>query len=218
VGAGHGRYSIPFAEQGHQVTATDVSEEMLKLLMKNKGQLPINTVAADAHHLPFPDGAFDVIFSNDFLCHFPNWALLLQEKARLCRPGGQIITSFCMRDHEEFTRTLPEVKPYVSAYSSEPGDSRPFWASAKAAEFKTVCEQAGLTIKQMQPLKFFHDSYLFGRLLGEADFLPFKEEFNRRLDASAEVQEFYNWLEMNMLQKLPFQMTNLTLVVLEKAA
>lgn len=41
--------------------------------------------------LPFDDGAFDAIFSNDAINHLPNRAAVLHEWARVLRPGGRLL-------------------------------------------------------------------------------------------------------------------------------
>lgn len=42
----------------------------------------------DALDLPFEDRAFDVVWSQDAWCHVPDKAALVQEAARMVRPGG----------------------------------------------------------------------------------------------------------------------------------
>jgi len=41
--------------------------------------------------LPFEDGSFDVVFSNDVLCHLPDRQRVLREWHRVLRPNGQIL-------------------------------------------------------------------------------------------------------------------------------
>lgn len=44
----------------------------------------------------------------------------------------------------------------------------------------------------------------------------FLNELRERLLADPAVQEFYDWLELRLFQKLPYETSYLTLVVLEK--
>lgn len=218
VGCGHGRYSIPFAEQGHQVVATDVSEEMLGILNNVKGPLEIETRVGDAHHMNAADAEFDVIFSNDFMGHFPDWPVLLKEQARVCKPGGRIIFSLAFKEHRDLASKLPNKKDFLHDYTPEVGAKQPFWAATDHDEIILAGAAAGLTLKALHPLKTFHDSYIVGNVLGTEDNSKFRGEFNERLRDEPKVQEFYNWLELRFLQHLPFYSSNLTLVVFDKTA
>ena len=44
----------------------------------------------DAEHLPFPDGAFDLVLSTFGVMFAPNQAQAAHEILRVCRPGGKI--------------------------------------------------------------------------------------------------------------------------------
>lgn len=215
VGCGHGRYSIPFAEAGHSVVATDVSARMLELLNEKKGGLPIETRQGDAHHLPAQDGEFDVIFSNDFMGHFPDWAVLLQEQSRICRPGGRVIFSLSCREHRERCAEAGG-QEFTHEYSPDPLSERPFWAETTLPELEQAASAAGLEIAGLFPLKFFTDSHLFGRALGTERYQELKKELRQKIAASQEAADFYNWLELNYLQHLPYHASNLTLILMTK--
>lgn len=65
VAAGTGNASIPAAQRGAQVTASDLTPGLLEA---GRGRpeargLDIEWVEADAEHLPFEDGSFDVVMS-----------------------------------------------------------------------------------------------------------------------------------------------------------
>jgi SAM-dependent methyltransferase len=60
-------------------------------------------VVADGAALPFAAGAFDLVFSSQVLEHVPDDQGVLQECARVLRPGGQLVLSvpFYWPLHEE---------------------------------------------------------------------------------------------------------------------
>jgi ubiquinone/menaquinone biosynthesis C-methylase UbiE len=45
----------------------------------------------DAATLPFPDGSFDLVFKSTLLCFCHNLAAVINEMARICRPGGVVL-------------------------------------------------------------------------------------------------------------------------------
>jgi tocopherol O-methyltransferase len=58
----------------------------------------VETVVADALALPFPDNAFDVIWSMESAEHMPNKFRFMEECARVLRPGGILaMTAWCHR-------------------------------------------------------------------------------------------------------------------------
>lgn len=54
---------------------------------------PIQRIRADACHLPFPDGEFDVVLSIEAMMHFSTRRRFLSEAARVLRPGGALVAS-----------------------------------------------------------------------------------------------------------------------------
>lgn len=215
VGCGHGRLAIPLAEAGHRVVATDVSRAMLDLLAEHKGDLPIEIRQGDAHHLSAADDEFDVILSADFLPHFPDWRELLAEQARVCRPGGRILFAFNFAEHRTFAEPFGAAN-FEHPYSPDPRSGKPFWAECPLEDMIAAGVRCGLTLTEVTPLKFLHDSHAFGGALGTAAYREFQSELGRRLDASSEVAEFFAWLEQTAFQRLPFFAAYSSLVVFVK--
>ncbi|OPG15049.1 hypothetical protein B2M26_13970 [Ferroacidibacillus organovorans] len=86
IGAGTGRDSMFFEENGLLVTATDLSGEMV-LLCREKG---LSAEQMDASDLQFPDGHFDGVWTINCLLHVPKRDLpgVLAEVRRVLKPGG----------------------------------------------------------------------------------------------------------------------------------
>ncbi len=70
----------------------DISIRMLKMA-RERGKDLGNTrfVNADAHDLPFEDGAFDSVVALDLLCHLGNPSRALREFHRVMREGGLLV-------------------------------------------------------------------------------------------------------------------------------
>lgn len=92
VAAGTGNASIPAAEKGASVTASDLTPELLEAGRREAESrgLELEWVEADAENLPFKDAAFDVVMSSIGAMFAPHHQEVANEMARVCRPGGTI--------------------------------------------------------------------------------------------------------------------------------
>ena len=89
VAAGTGNASIPAAQRGAHVTASDLTPELL-LAGQARTALDIDWVTADAEALPFEDESFDVVMSSIGAMFAPMHQRVADELVRVCRPGGTI--------------------------------------------------------------------------------------------------------------------------------
>jgi SAM-dependent methyltransferase len=92
VGAGTGNASLPAARTGARVTASDLTPELLEVGRRRAEAegLRLDWVEADAEHLPFADGSFDVVISCIGAMFAPHHQDVADELVRVCRPGGTI--------------------------------------------------------------------------------------------------------------------------------
>lgn len=92
IGCNWGRWSIAAARAAYRVVGVDPSFEAIVAAGRIARQLGVQAeyVVADARRLPFPDGAFDVVFSYGVLQHFSKEDVrtAVAEIARVLRPGG----------------------------------------------------------------------------------------------------------------------------------
>jgi SAM-dependent methyltransferase len=92
VAAGTGNASLPAAKAGAQVTASDLTPELLeagRIRAESEG-LALEWVQADAEHLPFEDESFDVVISSIGAMFAPHHQEVADELIRVCRPGGKV--------------------------------------------------------------------------------------------------------------------------------
>lgn len=87
VGTGTGRAALVLAEAGAHVTAVDASAEMLRVAAARATARGADVAfrAGDAHHLDFPDRAFDTVVSLRVLMHTPDWRRCVAEACRVAR-------------------------------------------------------------------------------------------------------------------------------------
>ncbi|MBI5966200.1 MAG: class I SAM-dependent methyltransferase [Chloroflexi bacterium] len=92
VACGTGQ-NLPLFASGSEITAVDLSPNMLEIARMNaiKHRLSANLAVMDAENLKFTDGSFDTVVSTLSTCTFPNPVKALQEIKRVCRPNGLIL-------------------------------------------------------------------------------------------------------------------------------
>ena len=92
VAAGTGNSSIPAAQAGAQVIASDLTPELLRAgraRAESEG-LTLEWVEADAEQLPFEEESFDVVISSIGAMFAPHHQRVADELVRVCRPGGKV--------------------------------------------------------------------------------------------------------------------------------
>jgi SAM-dependent methyltransferase len=92
VAAGTGNAAIPAAERGANVTASDLTPELLEAGRHRAESvgLELEWAEADAENLPFDDESFDVVVSSIGAMFAPHHQEVADELVRVCRPGGTI--------------------------------------------------------------------------------------------------------------------------------
>jgi len=92
VAAGTGNASLPAAQRGATVTASDLTPELLQAGRRRAEAdgLELEWVEADAEKLPFDDESFDVVMSSIGAMFAPHHQDVADELVRVCRPGGTI--------------------------------------------------------------------------------------------------------------------------------
>jgi SAM-dependent methyltransferase len=92
VAAGTGNASLPAAEAGAEVTASDLTPELLDAGRSRAEATGVQLEwrEADAEHLPFDDEEFDIVMSCIGAMFAPHHQDVADELVRVCRPGGTI--------------------------------------------------------------------------------------------------------------------------------
>lgn len=89
AGAGTGRISVKLKAAGADVTALDISKEMLDLLHAKSSD--IKTVEGELENMPFKDESFDMVFSSLALVHLKKIEPFLDECYRVLKDDGKLI-------------------------------------------------------------------------------------------------------------------------------
>lgn len=114
VAAGTGNASIPAAETGATVVASDLVPDLLehgRRLAAERG-VELEWREANAHELPFGDNEFDVVMSCIGVMFAPFHQLAARELVRVCKPGGRIgLISWTPEGH--IGQLWATMKPYA---------------------------------------------------------------------------------------------------------
>ena len=105
IGAGTGRYAIPLAEEGHDVTAVDLTpynsgitrqkagrKKITNLLVRTENALALKKEAGDAFDLVLLFGPMYHLFRE------ADKIQALKEAKRVLKPGGRLFVSYIMND------------------------------------------------------------------------------------------------------------------------
>ena len=97
IGTGNGKLAIAMAKKGNIVTGMDISKIALQkakeMHKKNAPDLPVDFKFGDARKLPFEDGTFNYITSQDLVEHISenDFKIHLNEVYRVLKPGGRYV-------------------------------------------------------------------------------------------------------------------------------
>lgn len=94
AGVGTG-ISLPYYSENSRVVGVDLSEQMLEKARRRVVEKGLRNVeqltVMDAERLEFPDDSFDAVAAVCVVNTAPNPELILEEFARVIRPGGEIV-------------------------------------------------------------------------------------------------------------------------------
>lgn len=124
VACGTGNAAMPAARAGADVTGLDLAPSLLSAgqAKADAEGLSITWVEGDAEDLPFEDDSFDRVFSTFGHMFAPRHEKTAAEMARVCAPGGLIVTATWDPDGVvgEFFRTSSAYAPPPPDFASPP--------------------------------------------------------------------------------------------------
>lgn len=92
IGSGSGIYTAEVAALGpRRLTATDISQEMLRTAGRKQPSPRIGRCASDAAALPFADASFDLVWAFACLHHVADTAAAFREIHRVLKKGGGLL-------------------------------------------------------------------------------------------------------------------------------
>lgn len=109
IGVGTGGLLPVLAETWQEVVGIDHSRAMLDEATgqcRGIAAARIELRLGEMSHLPLPDAAADAVLMNMVLHHAPRPQQVLEEVARVLRPGGRLLIADLVRHQQDWTREL----------------------------------------------------------------------------------------------------------------
>jgi len=110
IGTGTGEVAVRAARAGAEVTAVDISENLLDIARRKPGAERVVWELGDAQALRFGDAGFDVVVSCFAVIFAPDQYAAAGELARVCKTGGRLgLTAWRPEDgpHAIYQRFVP---------------------------------------------------------------------------------------------------------------
>jgi 2-polyprenyl-3-methyl-5-hydroxy-6-metoxy-1,4-benzoquinol methylase len=94
IGAGLGESSVYFALQGAQVTAVDISPQMVELALSlgRKYGVTLQGIVSGAEDMNLPAASYDIIYLANTIHHVQNRASLFAQMHHALKPGGRFFS------------------------------------------------------------------------------------------------------------------------------
>jgi ubiquinone/menaquinone biosynthesis C-methylase UbiE len=140
---GPGVVARALAPRTGEVHGVDLTPRMVQLAAREAAHLPNATFAVgDATHLPDPDGAYDGAIARFTIHHVPAPARLVEELARVVKPGGAVV----LADH------VADDDPAAAAWAQEIERLRDpsHWASLTLQALRDLGAEADMELEQEQ--------------------------------------------------------------------
>jgi ubiquinone/menaquinone biosynthesis C-methylase UbiE len=141
LGCGEGNDSIYFADEGHEVTATDFSDIVIAQNQKRYNNANLHFAEQDiSQQFNYPDDSFDVVYARLSLHYFPDsiTRTIFEEIERVLKPGG-VLHFMCKSTSDGIYGKGEKIESDM--YELD-GHIRHFFSEAYTAK---LASQAGLT-------------------------------------------------------------------------
>jgi 2-polyprenyl-6-hydroxyphenyl methylase / 3-demethylubiquinone-9 3-methyltransferase len=160
MGCGAGFLTHELTNLGHEVTGVDLSEESLKIArqLDPKG----NYIRADVTKVPLPAMSFDAVCAMDLLEHVENPQAVIQEAARLLKPGGLF---FFHTFNRTFLSWLVVIKGVEWCVKNAPPNMHILRLFIKPDELQKMCTEHGLQTEEVRGLNVKFSSKAFWQMV-----------------------------------------------------
>lgn len=178
-----------------------------------KDNLDVVTVLGDVHKMPFEANCFDIVFSRMLLTHV-NWQQVLNEKIRVCKPGGKILFQHVLLERLNFAKKCALNNKKLESLEKSLSKNK---NRVSHHDIHNFCENhKKVILNKITPLThFLTNGLIYKTCMNEDEILSLRKNFNKYL-AKPDVYEFVRWFERNVAIKLPQEYNEMMFVVIHK--
>lgn len=151
VGCGGGILSESMAKKGGLVTGLDVEESSIEIAKQHALESSIKIHYILQNIETFEDKPFDVITSMEMLEHVSNPELVIENCARLLKPGGLLFLSTINRTLQAYLLIILAAE-YL--FNIIPKKTHEYAKFIKPSELATVIRQNGLEVLELKGLNY----------------------------------------------------------------
>lgn len=162
LGCGAGLLTHDLAKQGHEVIGVDLSEKSLQVARQLDSTGRIKYLHADATAVPLEAGLFDAVCAMDLLEHVENPRGVVQEAARLLKPGGLF---FFHTFNRTFLSWLIVIKGVDWCVKNAPPDMHIFRLFIKPKELEQMCTDFQMKTEEIKGLMVNFSTKPFWQML-----------------------------------------------------
>ncbi len=155
LGTGPGLVAVEIAQRlpGLRVIGLDLAAPMVKAAHRRAKRIGVDGRGlwpqADGHFLPFADGSFDLVFSTFALHHWCDPLAVLNEMARVLKPGGRYLIADLCREVTLWQRlfayaTIPAVSLPLGSYRGYGGYYESVRGGYTREEARALLQQSAL--------------------------------------------------------------------------
>lgn len=137
MGCGTGRCSIPLAQSGRHVIATDLSIGMIRKAIAKSVESGVGDITyflADAEDLPLKCGLFSTVISFGMMHHVANPSAIIEGAEKLLMPGGHF---YALENNASPVRFIFDILMKIQKLWNEEAGSHPLFKMKEVKDFIT---------------------------------------------------------------------------------
>lgn len=215
VGAGTGVVSLEISRRGYDVTAADISKEMLEHISKKNNKVKI--IQADVFKIVTED-KFDCIVSRWFIPHFKDWPKLVSHiSSKLLNNNGYLIFDMPQEEHVmEAAKQIFVINPDIFGYdhSSNATESH-YYSMASLSLLEQIAISNNLRLVARIPHGIFKSNLLLANSVGEKSFKNFNSYISK-IGQEEEGRKFLYVFEKYIANKMNNHLSHGAILVFRK--
>lgn len=147
LGCGAGFLTNALAKEGHSVTGVDLSKSSLEVARKYDTTKSVIYLEADATSSTLAPHSYDVVCAMDLLEHVNDAQKVIQEAAKLLKPGGLF---FFHTFNRTFLSWLLVIKGVDWLIKNAPPNMHVYHLFIKPEELSNWCTESNLSVQEMK--------------------------------------------------------------------